>query len=163
MPNAYNSNHTGEWQDDLFNLIYPIGAIYISTSNIDPSILFGGVWQQIEDRFLLAAGTTYVAGATGGEATHALTPSETALRTHTHKQNTMTVKAKYKWKSEATATSGNYWSYVVDWTNSAGNFSGADRAETASNPQTNGITETKGAAHNNMPPYLVVYIWERIE
>ncbi len=42
-----------------FNQIYPIGSIYLSVSSTDPSLLFGGVWEQIKDRFLLGAGDTY--------------------------------------------------------------------------------------------------------
>ena len=51
-----------------FDDIYPIGSIYISTSPTNPSTLFGGTWTQIEDRFLLSAGSTYSAGSTGGSA-----------------------------------------------------------------------------------------------
>ena len=52
----------------IWELIYPVGAIYISAAATDPGTLFGGTWERIEDRFLLAAGDTYKAGATGGEA-----------------------------------------------------------------------------------------------
>lgn len=56
-----------------FNLIYPVGSIYMSTNNTNPALLFGGTWQQLEDRFLLGAGTNYTAGDTGGAASHTLT------------------------------------------------------------------------------------------
>lgn len=72
----YFSTHTGTQHDtyvtnsDLINLIYPVGAIYISTVATNPGTLFGvGTWTQIQDRFLLCAGTTYTGGATGGAAT----------------------------------------------------------------------------------------------
>ena len=55
---------------------YPVGAIYISTISTSPASLFGGTWEQLKDRFLLGAGDTYAAGATGGEAAHALTVNE---------------------------------------------------------------------------------------
>lgn len=73
---AYNSAYTGAQHDayvtkeSLINLIYPVGAIYISTNSTSPQTLFGGTWQQIQDTFLLAAGSTYTAGDTGGNATH---------------------------------------------------------------------------------------------
>lgn len=51
-----------------FDDIYPVGSIYISTNSTNPSTLFGGTWVQIEDRFLLAAGSNYNAGSTGGSA-----------------------------------------------------------------------------------------------
>lgn len=55
---------------------YPVGAIYISYNSTDPGDLFGGSWTQLENRFLLGAGTTYAARSMGGEATHTLTTSE---------------------------------------------------------------------------------------
>lgn len=36
--------------------IYPVGAIYMSVSSTSPASLFGGTWEQIQNRFLLAAG-----------------------------------------------------------------------------------------------------------
>lgn len=61
---------------------YPVGSIYISVSGVNPSQLFGGTWQQITGRFLLAAGGGYAAGATGGAATHTLTANE--MPSHNH-------------------------------------------------------------------------------
>ena len=55
---------------------FPIGSIYMSLSNTNPSTYFGGTWVQIKDRFLLGAGDSYSAGSTGGEATHTLTTQE---------------------------------------------------------------------------------------
>lgn len=52
--------------NDIVNVIYPVGSIYISVNNTNPSTLFGGTWEQIQDRFLLGAGDTYTAGDTGG-------------------------------------------------------------------------------------------------
>jgi len=40
----------------IFNKIYPVGAIYISTSNINPGTLFTGAWEQIKGRFLIGSG-----------------------------------------------------------------------------------------------------------
>ena len=51
---------------DLFNLVYPVGSIYMSVAGTNPGILFGGTWEQLQDRFLLGAGSTYSNGATGG-------------------------------------------------------------------------------------------------
>lgn len=49
---------------------YPVGSVYISEEPISPALLFGGTWTQITDKFLLAAGSTYTAGSSGGSATH---------------------------------------------------------------------------------------------
>lgn len=133
---------------------YPIGAIYISTSSTSPASLFGGTWEQIEDRFLLAAGTSYTAGSTGGAATHTLTESE--MPKHVHRlvfnmtdggASSVTVP---QWTSYMNAT----WSTIGEtW----------EVGQTI-NKQTLPVMETTGgnAAHNNMPPYLTVYMWRRV-
>lgn len=78
--NQINTTYTKK--SELLDLVYPIGAIYISVVNTSPATLFGGTWEQIKDTFLLSAGTNHEAGTTGGSATVTL---ETAnLPSHTH-------------------------------------------------------------------------------
>ena len=114
---------------------YPIGAIYLSVNNTNPADLFGGTWEQIKDTFLLAAGDTYSAGSTGGEATHTLTVDE--MPSHNHGFKTIEKKA---------ASGTNYSRFASD-----GDAVGSV------------ITETGGGqAHNNMPPYLAVFMWQRV-
>ena len=52
----------------IYNAIYPVGSIYMSVNSTSPQTLFGGTWEQIKDTFLLASGTSYSNGATGGSA-----------------------------------------------------------------------------------------------
>lgn len=119
--------------------IYPIGSVFITTNTTNPSTYFGGTWERIRGRFLLGADdSTYKIGKTGGEATHTLTVDE--MPSHAHNVGAM----------------NNY-----DW------GEGGDRF-TINNPSI-GYTLRAGGAdtggnqpHNNMPPYLVVYIWKRI-
>lgn len=56
--------------------IFPVGFIVQLTVDADPAEYFGGKWQRIKGRFLLAADDTYPAGSTGGEAEHTLTLKE---------------------------------------------------------------------------------------
>lgn len=49
---------------------YPVGAIYMSVNSTSPASIFGGSWTQLQNRFLLGAGSSYSNGATGGSATH---------------------------------------------------------------------------------------------
>lgn len=56
--------------NNLWKTIYPVGSLYLSTVATNPATLFGGTWEQIQDKFMLAAGTTYLAGTTGGNASH---------------------------------------------------------------------------------------------
>lgn len=59
---------------------HPVGSYYWSSESTDPSTLFGGTWEQVKDRFVLAAGDSYAVGATGGEATHTLSLITRCLR-----------------------------------------------------------------------------------
>ena len=60
-------NNDVKWTDlDWLNKTRPIGSFYISENSTEPSELFGGEWERIQDVFLLAAGSKYVAGTTGG-------------------------------------------------------------------------------------------------
>lgn len=82
---------------NLWKTIYPIGSIYLSVSSINPSVLFGGTWEQIQDKFMLAAGTTYPAGTSGGNASHvhssAAHSHTIAAHTHTSAPHTHSVNA----------------------------------------------------------------------
>lgn len=69
----------------ILSKVYPVGAIYISTSSTSPATLFGGTWERIYGRFLLAANDgveAYNAGKTGGSVTHTLTVDEIPVHNH---------------------------------------------------------------------------------
>ena len=138
----------------LLNKIYPVGSLYFSAINISPDQFFGGTWERIEDRFLLAAGSNYGAGSTGGEATHTLTVDE--MPAHTHEQEAHNHKYLGQ-KGPRASGSSNY--TLVDATNNSGNLEVTSTLigdTTATNKNTGG-----GQSHNNMPPYLAVYVWQR--
>lgn len=67
---------------------HPIGSLYWSSKNTNPSTLFGGTWTPIKDKFVLAAGDTYANGATGGAATVTLTTQQMPSHTHTGPSHT---------------------------------------------------------------------------
>lgn len=122
---------------NIWDYIYPIGSIYISVDPTDPADLFGGTWEQIKDTFLLTAGDIYDAGDTGGEATHTLTITEMPSHTHDTFYN-----------NNVSASGSNR-------RNPAG--------QTGNSTLSPGTSATGGGqAHNNMPPYLVVYAWQRV-
>lgn len=73
------------------NLVYPVGSIYMSVTSASPATIFGGTWVQLQDQFLLAAGSKYAAGTTGGSAdaiipshTHTVTAASASAGAHTH-------------------------------------------------------------------------------
>lgn len=125
----------------LFDLVYPVGAIYVSVNAISPEILFKrGRWERITDTFLLAAGSTFVAGTTGGEAEHMLSVEEMPQHRHTEMVGSIVSNQVVRVYSESVST--NYQRYYKS-ANSHTGFVGG------------------GVAHNNMPPYLAVYMWKR--
>ena len=138
--------------DEMLGILartYPVGSIYLSVNSTDPGVLFGGTWERLKDCFLLAAGDTYEAGATGGEAAHTLTVDE--MPSHTHSiSRTGTI-------TEPSVLLGAPGQYTGNAFASLGT-SGIDALATT----TYSIAAAGGgAAHNNMPPYIAVYAWKR--
>lgn len=120
---------------------YPVGSIYLSVNSTSPAELFGGTWERISDTFLLAAGSTYTPGTTGGESSHTLTFSEMPGHTH-YQQGFYTVASS----TSSTAVSVR-----------ARAYNGSDPLDTDSASLGAGGSQP----HNNMPPYLAVYVWKR--
>lgn len=130
--------------------IYPVGSIYVSISATSPAKLFGGTWSQIQDRFLLAAGSSYPAGSTGGEAEHKLTISE--MPSHSHNKSNGDVVA-------LNGVSGEVARSRVASGEDVYAFTASDIDSLSYGGVTSKVGE--GTGHNNMPPYLVVYVWRR--
>ena len=153
----YNSTHTGAEIDsyvtkqELIDLIYPVGSIYISINSVSPVTLFGGTWEQIQDKFLLGAGNEYIIGSTGGEAEHTLTINE--MPSHEH-ENIIDADNQTSWRGRTYYTGNRdlFDSSVYVW-HSAGDhyFISVNKTSNRGGSQ----------SHNNMPPYLAVNIWKR--
>ncbi len=47
-----------ELDDNLFDKVYPIGSVYLSMNNVNPSILFGGEWEKLENNIIVGSGST---------------------------------------------------------------------------------------------------------
>ena len=123
----------------LVNLIHPVGSFYISSNPTEPSKILVCTWEQIKDVFLLSAGDIYSAGTTGGEAAHKLTVDE--MPSHKHKY-------LLTYSNEGTISK-----YFPDGSSlKPGNFQNEDYMEAKGGNQ----------PHNNMPPYLAVYMWKRV-
>ena len=169
--------------------VYPVGSIYTSTVNTNPSILFGfGSWEAIEGgRVLLADGNGYNAGSTGGSPTHTLKIEE--LPSHDHGGNVTQSGAHGHTGTANTSGTHSHNAYMYMKNPDRGNVTTLNtndgliqkapnfilpiKVEEAgththdiqinnNGNHTHGIPNQGGnKAHNIMQPYLVVYIWKR--
>lgn len=117
--------------------VYPIGSIYLTMSATNPTELFGfGEWTLISNSFLVGAGDLYAVGATGGEATHTLTIEE--MPNHLHK-----ISSSLQWADQTGNVQGGTNTYYKRSESQTTQLAGGDQP------------------HNNMPPYVAVYMWQR--
>ena len=133
----------------MMQAIYPIGSIYMSMININPGVIFGGSWTEIQNRFLYCVPTNTSSGATGGEA------SVTLQTKHMPPHNHGVSGQSYNSGAGSTGQFGNYpvalaQDKAFNWHTIGGLVSYNTGGE-------NGST----VAHNNMPPYITVYAWYR--
>jgi microcystin-dependent protein len=159
-------------------LAYPVGAIYMSVSPTSPATLFGGTWERITGRFLLAAtdggssGASQAAGNIGGEAAHTLTAEEMPSHTHTtnigsHEHTVATRGANRGYYDTGWEASGYGLTQASMFQNRVIVYrEGLDESGAAYSVATDLGSKTSdsaggGQAHSIMPPYLSVYVWKR--
>lgn len=126
----------------ILDNVYPVGSIYMNVNSTNPGTLFGGTWEQIQGRFLLGMSSSYPAGSQGGEAEHTLTVDEMPSHHHVALYGLTGAVDDYLGGSS------------VDYGTRPG--SGVATNHDYKTSSTGG-----GQPHNNMPPYLSVYIWKR--
>lgn len=128
--------------------LYPVGSIYISTnSTFNPNTSWGGTWKKTANgRCLIGANDTYPLGSTGGEAQHTLTINEAPIHDH----NLSDWAMSWKQNGQAGEVNLNASATADAWSNNHGYFKSQTSKPTGG-----------GQPHNNMQPYLAVYIWER--
>ena len=122
----------------LWDQIYPVGSIYITANATNPSVLFGGTWEQLKGKFLVGVDSSdtdfNTSEKTGGEKTHKLTVDE--MPSHNHPG-------------------------IFKYTNQTGYYArlylGSDGTALDNEGKTGG-----DKPHNNLPPYMAVYMWKRI-
>ena len=141
---TYTENNETLTINSIVDVVYPVGSIYMSVNSTSPQTLFGGKWEQIEDKFLLASGSTYSAGSTGGSA-------DAIVVEHTHTQNQH--RHELTGSKSAGMSSGDYLRAGY------GSTKNSNYTEYAT-PTINSTGET--GTGKNMPPYLTVYVWKRI-
>lgn len=128
----------GKTLDKLFDLVYPVGSVYMSTNSTSPETLFGGSWTKIQGRFLWATVNTPM--VTGGSKTtdeHVLTIAEIPPHTHTY-------QAHYGYNRPARSS--------LSWMLNDTDYNDYSTSSTGGG---------QGHSHTYMPPYFEVYMWYR--
>lgn len=131
---------------EYLNAMCPVGHVEATVDNVNPGTRIGGTWVQFgQGRCLVGVGTgndgstsmTFTSLGTGGEYKHKLTITE--MPTHSHEQN---------------VSSGN--------TGSAIRNDYREDARGLVYPQGLQTNQTGGSqSHNNIQPYIGVYLWRR--
>ena len=126
--------------------VYPVGSIYINaTVATNPATLLGfGTWAAFgAGRVMVGIDSTDTdfdaAEETGGAKTHTLSISE--IPAHTHNQGSHD------------STAGDGGAYNTEFIR--------DHSDTADGPNVESSSTGGGGAHNNLQPYIVVYMWKR--
>lgn len=133
---------------DIGNALYPVGSIYMSVNNTNPSTFFGGTWEAWGAGKVpvgVDANDTDFATVekTGGEKTHTLTVSE--MPKHSHNLPTFYSNPQKE---------------NITFANSAFNEDKASDGNVSNGGQV--ISTGGGQAHNNLQPYITCYMWKRI-
>ena len=162
----------GTWADakisteELVDILYPVGHIYMSTNSANPGTLFPGTtWEAYaQGRVLIGAGTgtdsrseqkTFAAGSTGGEYNHQLTVGE--LATHSH--GAITNDAGAHTHSYSISRSDGDTGMLYGGSSAKGS---AASSSAGAHSHTITVNSTgDGQVHNNMQPWLAVYVWKR--
>jgi hypothetical protein len=137
---------------------YPVGSIYTSTVATNPGTLFGfGTWVAFGvGRVLIGNGGGYTAGATGGSA-------DAVVVSHTH-----TATSSVSDPGHSHTMSPNADGYSAGNASNSVRGAGGGLYAFSTQSATTGITVGTSVAsagvsgtNANLPPYVVVYMWNR--
>lgn len=140
----------------LGNVMYPIGSIYINVEDdyrYSPEYIFGGKWEQINDRFLLASSNAHTTGEAGGSITQSVPPHVHMAPIGTRQANTIAAITGQFGAVGAQTFSG----YMAAWNTANAQTTVSDVAV----PYTSDAIST-GSSDSVLPPYIAVNIWKRI-
>lgn len=141
----------------------PVGKLWASDDPTSPASIVGGTWEQIKDKFILAAGDTYAAGSTGGSVTH-----QHDYTVHYNTKYGMLVNAAEEWSlSSMLYDESNQLSmHAAVKTSFDGNSATIKQsiigASTESDRTTTYNATGSTSYQSNLPPYKVFYVWQRV-
>lgn len=148
---------------NIFNLIYPVGSIYMSANATDPKNLFGGTWERLKGGFLYGAANSYGIGNGIGTTTNPASGNtgSTALSINQIPSHKHTLLSRYG--------GGGTTGYGII-TNSGDAITGNDNGGTSNcKDVSNAVANTGGGqghthslnSHTHNIPYMAVFVWRR--
>lgn len=142
-----------------FDSIYPVGSIYFSTNDVNPSTLFGGVWERFANgRAIVGVDASQTEFNTvkkeGGSKTHSLTIDEMPSHTHNIYQDNGSGRIDIPVYGEYSELN-NVGYQNFRYTNNSGFTQGGSG-------KFYNTYNGKSQSHNNLQPYITCYIWTRI-
>lgn len=165
-----------EYIKSLVGEMYPVGSIYMSVNNTNPSAYFGGTWVAWgAGRVPVGVNTSdsnfSTVEKTGGASTVTLTTSQMPAHTHTFTGSSATTNSKgahtHNLNLQKAAWSGSSSSRVVVDANT-GYTALTNNATTSAGAHTHTVTAKGsnantggGGAHTNLQPYITCYMWKR--
>lgn len=147
-----------EISKSIKNELFPVGSIYTSVNNTNPSSFLGGTWVAFgQGRTLVGVDTSQsefnTVQKTGGAKTVTLTTSQ--IPSHTHSLETEFDDSEIVVMRPGPGNDGNN----VNVSEGATSSMSYRRAQILSK---NTKSSGSGQAHNNMPPFVTVYFWRRV-
>ena len=139
----------GDITNQLLEKIYPVGSIYISANRVSPQQFLGGVWEPF------AYGRTLV-GVDDSESSPDMDFAE-PLKTGGEKAHQLTIKEMPSHRHlihgriDRNQGSGTIFREIYNYNETGGTENNVESFATGGNK-----------AHNNMQPYITVYMWRRI-
>jgi microcystin-dependent protein len=151
---------------------WPIGSVFISVVSTNPATLLGlGTWSAFAAGRVLvgfnAADADFdAAEKTGGSKTHTLSVQEMPSHTHVQNSHTHTQQPHSHTYASQTATTGGASSYehgAIDTSSTAAESTISTNAATATNDAATAVNQNTGggSAHNNVQPFITVFMWKR--
>lgn len=156
-------------ESDLLDLIYPKGSIYMKKGTGTTSVCpiqqtLGGTWTRIENRFLYASEGEQGIGTTGGSETVTLTAAQSGVPAHGHgmAHNHNHNHSAIGYVNTGGGGTARRIPIGYDNTSAAGTLTtSSDRTASSKSDTDNNTAQDASEAHSNMPPYIIVNVWER--
>ena len=125
---------------EILNIIWPVGSIYLSWDGTNPKSKFGGTWTKLSGGYLYGS-TVDSNGSTGNQG------SGTWTQTFVLQNKHLPGRAVVRTEGKAGSAMVNAVDINSGWSNHALDDSG--------------FGEEKNVGHNHAIPYIAVNIWRR--